>query len=104
VTTSEQMITWPEGPMSGIAWSNPYQVVPQGRRKAVDVRMAAGDGVPDRRFQLYQTPEMRRKLPTMWMLHDAETGVVHYLFGTGWEGAQESAAERIHKILAGNGG
>jgi len=100
----KDVITWAEDPGPGIAWSEPYPVIPEGKRKPVQVKMAGGEGVPEARFQLYQTRDMASKVPSMWMLHDSTTGTTWYLYGHGWEWAQSAADERIQKILAGEGG
>lgn len=83
-----------------IAWNDPVLVKQKGRGnfKPIEVKTASGSA-PEDRFHLYQTRAMAKQIPTMWVLFDQETGTQHYLYGEGWEGAQDKAAVRIQRIL-----
>lgn len=84
--------------MSDILWSEKTPVKQARKRKRVDVKIAQGF---EERFLLYQTADMIKKIPTMWVLYDQTTGTQHLLYGEGWEGAELKAASRIERVLAG---
>lgn len=79
-------------------WSAPEMMPQEGKRTRVEVKTAI---LPEHyhRFHLYQTPDMARRVKTMWVLWDEKTGAQHYLCGDGWEGAEQAAAQRIGEIL-----
>lgn len=90
-----------------IGWVGPEQVKFRGARKKIPVEHASfespqctlqGDGVTAR-FLLYQTPNAAKRIPTMWVLYDAENQTQHLLYGEGWPGAREAGSTRILKLL-----
>ena len=83
--------------MSDILWSEKTPVEQTGNPNPVDVKIAQGF---EDRFLLYQTADMIKKIPTMWILLDRTTGTQHMLYGEGWEGAELKAGSRIPGILS----
>jgi len=76
-----------------MAWSE-IQDAQQGRKK-VPVRAYLPEDPP--RFVLFQTSP--QQIPTMWTLYDYNTGILHYIYGEGWDGAMAKADSRITEFL-----
>jgi hypothetical protein len=80
---------------SNIKWSK-IQPVNRGR-KIIDTKVSSTkDHIS--RFVLYQTS---KRIPTLWDLWDQKTGIVWFLYGEGWKGAEISASKRVTEILEG---
>jgi hypothetical protein len=82
-----------------IRWSNPVPTKPKGRGNYATIPVkTAGGSVPADRFRLFQTRDMQKKLPTMWVLWDEQSDTRHFIYGQGWEGAQQAAEGIINSV------